>query len=107
MLAGPEGSQVTVQTEFGTASVPRDSNCSLGPAAPRGPAAPMGGPGPQGAVPLAFDGAPGSAMSPQECAALGLPPGSKWGGKSGGGAPAYAGYNGGSIGGGSDSFLSI
>lgn len=100
---------MTVQTERGTVSVPRDSNCGLGPAAPRGPAAApqMGGmPGmgaPPGAAPLAFDGAPGAAMSPQECAALGLPQGSKWGGKSTG-VPAYTGYGGSMA---SESFLSI
>jgi hypothetical protein len=92
---------VTVQTERGTVSVPRDSNCSLGPAAPRGPVAapPMGAmPGPP-----AYDGAPGAAMSAQECAALGVPPGSKWGGKAAG-VPTYSGYGGSTA---SESFLSI
>ena len=97
MLKGPEGSTISLQTDGGSVTVSRDSNCSLGPASqgPGGPPgmapmgmAPMGAGGmmpmvgpPQGAG-MQFNSVPGQAMSPQECAALGLPPGTKWAGGS-------------------------
>ena len=83
--------------------MPRDSNCSLGPAA-SGPApgAPMGAP--MGAPNFA-NSAPGTAMTPQECAALGLPPGSKWAASKGpSDGPGYPNYGGSNAG---ESFLSI
>ena len=100
MLKGPEGTQVSIMTDGGSATVPRDSNCSLGPAA-SGPAAPA----PMGPMGVNFSCVPGTAMTPQECAALGVPPGTKWSDKSGG-EPTYNGGNyGGSNAG--ESFLSI
>jgi len=114
MLKGPEGTSVSVQTDGGSVSVIRDSNCSLGPAsqgptlggAPNG-AMPMpmsGGPG-MGVPGMQFNSVPGQIMSPQECAALGVPPGTKWGGA--GGKAEVSAYNGFGGGGVSESFLSI
>jgi len=110
MLKGPEGSPVSLTTDGGAVQVARDSNCSLGSASqgptPGGPAPsgampmPMGG----GAPPMQFNAIPGQAMTPQECAALGLPPGAKWGGGPKAEAPVYNGFGGGSV---SESFLSI
>ena len=105
---------MTVRTDGGDATVPRDSNCSLGPAASGPPAPGMPGVpgGPMGApmgAPMGpnFNVIPGSVMSPQECAALGVPPGTRWGAsnKPSEDVPAYGGNYGGSNAG--ESFLSI
>ena len=99
---------MTVRTDGGDATVQRDSNCSLGPAASGPPAMPGVPAGPTGA-PVGgsnFNVVPGTAMTPQECAALGVPPGTKWGASN---KPSedvpYAGPYGGSNAG--ESFLSI
>ena len=71
LLKGARGSPVVVQTESGRASVPRDSNCSLGAAAVKAPTAPTAANlGPAVA---------GQAISEADLKTLGLPAGSRWG----------------------------
>ena len=106
LLKGPKGSVVSVQTQGGMATVERDSNCSLGPASTRGAAMPAAVQ--PAANPLPFASyVPNNALTPQECASLGLPPGTKWTGGAKAKETTNYGYamNGGSVA--SESFLSI